>query len=67
MRELSKRSWCPNCEIERTGDDLTRPCACMARTIKRERYGTILRVVEFGNGGNLFVMNNEAFRKLFLS
>ncbi len=46
MRLLSSRSWCPNCRIERTGDDLSTPCACMVipHRIERQRIRRAERI-----------------------
>lgn len=44
----SLRSFCPSCGIERTGDSLLRPCACMSRTIVHERMKRLTpRIVGF--------------------
>jgi hypothetical protein len=29
--------WCPNCHIERTGDDLMKACACIVIPHRQER------------------------------
>ena len=43
----SEKTWCPNCSIDRSGDDLSRPCECMARP-ERERNRRLRRAEMIG-------------------